>query len=213
MSPQSPLEPNDERGRGILTKDDRAFLRGNKEFKNEQSVRDARYRIRERVKNSILDFKILLHHLDEKDRNQIFTTNVHTKDQQSKESIAVEEIQKMVNQSRFQTSMSDAVAFLYLGAMSIDWHTEDFLASGVETAEEERGYMIENVEVSVRVSRSEPDIQELLDRLEQGEGMTAEELRTLIRSGEVEISPETLDTIFKHISTNLPEGEDEGDIQ
>lgn len=48
-----------DRPRGILTEKDRRILRGNASYENEQQIRDARYRMRKRVKESFLDLEDL----------------------------------------------------------------------------------------------------------------------------------------------------------
>lgn len=56
----------EERPRGIFTPTDREFITGEKEYDNKQSERDARYRIRERAYNGLLDLKLVFS-LDDKD--------------------------------------------------------------------------------------------------------------------------------------------------
>lgn len=60
----------EDRDRGILTKSDRKYLVGEKDL-SEQSQRDARYRIRNRLINGILDLSFLKFHLPERDRHQV----------------------------------------------------------------------------------------------------------------------------------------------
>lgn len=48
-----------DRPRGILTEKDRRILRGNASYENKQQIRDARYRMRKRVKESFLDLEDL----------------------------------------------------------------------------------------------------------------------------------------------------------
>jgi hypothetical protein len=200
------------RDRGILTPDDREFLQGEKEYSSEQSERDARYRIRQRVKNAILDFNILLHHFEEKDRSQVFTSNFPSKEE-SKDKISIDEVEKLVEQTRFQNAMSDSVAFFYLGTQDVDWQFEELIATAVEKAEEEKGYIIDDVEVNIDVSRSEPDIQELVTKLQEGEPLTADEIRTAIRSGNADIDSELLDSIFDQMADSVSEDVKDGDLQ
>ncbi len=60
-----------DRARGILTPADRRFLRGDTEYANDQSERDARYRIRERLFNGILDFEVALRGLESRDISMV----------------------------------------------------------------------------------------------------------------------------------------------
>lgn len=65
-------EERDKRGRGILTPEDRAYLRGETEYEHQQSEINTRKRIRSRLRNAILDFTLLFEHLDDSDRQQVF---------------------------------------------------------------------------------------------------------------------------------------------
>lgn len=60
-----------DRPRGMFTPADRAFLLGETEFENDQSERDARYRIRQRAIESIRDFRILVAGLDPADIERV----------------------------------------------------------------------------------------------------------------------------------------------
>ena len=59
-----------DRDRGILTESDREFLKDRKEL-SDQAKRDARYRIRNRVEDGVLDLAYLSIFLSEEDRNQV----------------------------------------------------------------------------------------------------------------------------------------------
>lgn len=63
---------SDKRGRGILTPTDRAFLWGEKEYKNPETVSHRRADIRDRVRNAIIDFTILRNYLPVSERRKIF---------------------------------------------------------------------------------------------------------------------------------------------
>lgn len=58
------------RGRGVLTSSDRKFLAGQTDMEAE-SERQARQRIRDRIKNGLRDFWFIQHGLPEKDRELI----------------------------------------------------------------------------------------------------------------------------------------------
>ena len=62
-----------DRPRGVLSQRDREYLVGESDIEPKtQSERNVRGTIRERVKNALLDFTLLLHHLPPRDRKQIF---------------------------------------------------------------------------------------------------------------------------------------------
>lgn len=58
------MGPITDRQRGILSKADREFLLGKKDDLEEQSKRNTRQRIRNRIKHGIRDFHLILRHLD-----------------------------------------------------------------------------------------------------------------------------------------------------
>jgi hypothetical protein len=63
----------DDRGRGVLTKKDRSFLRGDADFgPKSNSARRARQRIRDRTRNAVRDFGLIADALQDRDREQIF---------------------------------------------------------------------------------------------------------------------------------------------
>lgn len=57
---------------GMLIDVDRAWLRGEKEYGHRQQRYDRRQKIRQRVRNTFLDFAFLFEHLDRSDREQLF---------------------------------------------------------------------------------------------------------------------------------------------
>jgi len=61
----------DDRKRGILSPEDREFLRGEREHISQGAKYNTRRRIRQRVKNGILDFVLLFRELPETDRVKI----------------------------------------------------------------------------------------------------------------------------------------------
>ena len=60
-----------ERSRGILTPADRRYLKGETDYSSNQSERDARYRIRERFYNGILDLEIALRGMENRDISMV----------------------------------------------------------------------------------------------------------------------------------------------
>ena len=64
------LMSREKRGKGVLTEKDKQYLRGEIELTGAQE-RIQRQRMRERIRNGIIDFALLFAHLDERDRKQI----------------------------------------------------------------------------------------------------------------------------------------------
>jgi hypothetical protein len=212
MPPETPIIPDDERDRGILTPDDRKFLKGEKKYQSEQSERDARYRIRSRIKDAILDFSILLHHLDRHDREQIFSTyeGVSGLSNDSDE-LSGEAFRDFVEATMFQNGISDAISFFTLGIEDTNEPVDSMLETGIAGAEEEKGYLVDEVTVEISVKREKPEIEALLEKFESGEPLTEEELEAVIRSGEIELDAGTLDALFERLSESLSENIENGD--
>jgi len=53
-----------DRSRGILTPTDRELLLGQKEYESDQALRNARYRIREHIRHSLLDMFLIYNDID-----------------------------------------------------------------------------------------------------------------------------------------------------
>lgn len=141
------FEP-EERPRGILTKEDRRFLRGEKDV-DEQTRRDTRYRIRERVKNSLEDFSLLVEALPDEDRGTIF------------EGL----------EDRGFPPVHDAIVFFYSGLENAGGNFEDVLAASIKRAEMlDDPERIIDVSVDIEVNEEEPDVEVVVDRLIDGEG-------------------------------------------
>jgi hypothetical protein len=149
------------RKRGIITEDDRTFLaeRLSEESStatDKQTIRDKRYRIRERVKNSLLDFNYLAN-IGEADREKVF--------------------EYLVDEGG--PTLQTIFEFLYMGITDLGEGTEealelDALAQVLERAiieaeRRERNY-IANVTVNIDVERTRPDPETILDKMLEGRG-------------------------------------------
>lgn len=106
-----------ERDRGILSPADRAYLRGEADLASVQSERNARARIRDRVRDGLLDFELLVEHLSERDRGLVFEERLDAE-----------------GTAAFDALVS-AVAFLYAGVGDTDLTFETVLSEGVNLAE------------------------------------------------------------------------------
>jgi len=130
------------RGRGILTPDDRKYLTGQKEYSHPESARNRRAKIRQRVQNSILDFA-LLEYLEARDREQIANST----------------------DPEITSGLSSAYIFLYdLLVKSkkcnkdVDLNLGMYIEQAVQVIDQKRGY---RSEVSVDTEREEledPDV-------------------------------------------------------
>lgn len=158
-----------DRSRGVLTPADRAFLRGEREFQSKQSQRDARLRIRNRIENSILDFRILFDELEERDSVNVFSSD------------SVDEKEQL------QDGIINTLAFLYRGCKRAAFYPvfETMLRDGVKLAEiaESEGeyqYVEVNLEVKNIGSMSPEEVLDKLRNEDIGEVSDAE-LRAFVK--------------------------------
>jgi hypothetical protein len=153
-----------DRGRGVLTPADRRFLGGDVALGSEQSRYDARYRIRQRTRNALLDFPILFEHLAARDREQVFDAE----------------------HEELADAVADAVAFCYLGATSLDVDPEQVIAAGVRRAEQRlRGPDCPPLDVDVEVAAAdEGRLAHIGDCIADGRvhELTERDLRTFART-------------------------------
>jgi hypothetical protein len=159
------------RDRGILTPADRAFLTGQSTMESEQSKRDARYRIRNRLSNGVLDFEVLLSSLEAKDRQKVF--------------------EKFLDEDEYPGGITSthpltrALSFFYVG---IDEQEEfdEVLELAIEEAERHRGRVVNNIDVEISVDSEQPDVDGLINRIRAGESLCDEELDILVRKSDAE---------------------------
>lgn len=154
-----------DRGRGILTPSDREFLLGGKTDYQQQSVEQKRRRIRGRIENALLDFSLLFEDIETRDREQLFDPDDDLR-------------------AAYTEGITNALAFLYLGAKRYPVGFRELLANGVKESEQEL------TDSDYRVVRVEFDVEELggidvdavIDALESGDydELTGEELRTFV---------------------------------
>lgn len=109
----APDSGDPDRPRGLLTPADRRFLQGDVTLGSEQSRYDAHYRIRNRLRNGLLDCPVVLQHLQASDREQVFDPD----------------------DDRIEPAVVDAIAALYLGARSLEADPRRLVEAGVRRAE------------------------------------------------------------------------------
>lgn len=213
MTSQEKLIPSDDRDRGILTPDDRKFLKGKKEYSSVQSERDVRYRIRKRIKNGILDFSLLFAHLDKNDRKQVFSNyNAPEKFRDDEAGFTSEDVEELLSSTMFANSVSNTIAFLYLGVTDVGEDIIPVIKSAIHDAEENKGYLVDELTVKIEIGKTEPDTEKLADKFRKGEPLSKEELGILLKSGEIEIEGTQLDEIFGQLASELTEEIDDGSL-
>lgn len=156
---------SEDRPRGVLTAADREYLLGERTYDREQTERNVRARIRDRIEAGVYDFETLVEGLDEHDRRLVF------EDRFGSEGGA----------AAFDALVS-AVAFLYLAVGDTELAFETVLAEGINVAEatEDR---VATVDLSVTRAERTPDA--LRRKLELGEDLTLTEIAALQESDAV----------------------------
>ncbi len=185
MVDDSNKQKNKERERGILTPADRAFLHGEKEDLTEQSKRDARYRIRKRTRDGLIDLGTIYEHLDDNDRQLVF-----------------EELKEDERSIVFR----GGIALLFRGLVDIAdsiseaaSQLETFIESAVTRSilRIDDDYLVD-IEVDINLDYYRPDLDELKRKYELGEE-SPEEFHYLLRKDEIERDAELAKRHLRHI--------------
>ncbi|WP_227352844.1 hypothetical protein [Haladaptatus salinisoli] len=154
-----------ERKRGILSRADRAYLRGEADLASTQSERNARARIRDRIHDSVLDFELLVECLSERDRELVFEKRFENAD-------GTEAFDALVS----------AVSFLYRAIEDTGLEFETVLHEGINVAEAKDDRA---ATVRLDVTFQSLTAEQLLRKLESGETLSLTEIAYLHESDEV----------------------------
>lgn len=176
----------DERPRGILSPADRAYLRGESDFASAQSERNARARIRERVRAGLYDADLLADALSGRDRELVFE-------------------KYFGGDPAGIRALIGAVAFLYRGAEDAGLSFETLVEEGVSRAEAGRDRAA-NVEISV--DRRPLDADRLVRQLRHTGSLTLSELAYLRERDDV-----SLDRLLDQYATDVDSEDDDEWVQ
>lgn len=158
-----------DRKRGILAPVDRKHLLGLKEYEYRQNAHHRRREIRKRVRNAILDFRLLVEELPADERRAIFSWQAD-------------------REFGYQFGVRDALAFLYLSQREQGLAFQGVLKQGIGSAW--RTLEGENIQVKVDLDLDiqihEPDYHDigaLLDKVdaEGTDALTDDELVAVVR--------------------------------
>ncbi|NEU57862.1 hypothetical protein [Halorussus sp. MSC15.2] len=179
-----------ERDRGILSRADRAYLRGEADHASVQSERNARGRIRERIYHALLDFEVLVEHLSERDR----------------ELVTEKRLGDIDGTEAFDALVS-GVAFLYRATKDTDIEFETVLNEAVNLAEvnDDRA-----ATVDLDLTFQSLTAEQLRHKLERGEDLSLTEVAYLHESDEVGM--DELARYFRNAEDETP-AVDDGRIQ
>lgn len=167
------LIPDNDRPRGVLSKDDREFLRGEKEFDHVESNANARARIRGRIINAILDFSLIETYLEDRDRERVF-------DAFDADNIYNEDADLYAERSAQYNALSDLIAFIYRETQDRHPPFEQILRHGISQGENNPGAVYYgSYKVELNVEEAPPaeniNINSLVERVERGETDTLTE--------------------------------------
>jgi hypothetical protein len=164
--------PGPDRDRGILSVDDRDYLSDRKNL-NPGSERNARRRIRDRVRNGLYDFEYLTEELEDRDVEQVVTANSEP------------------NEQVFQAA-EDAIAFLFrmcadapeTAGQSTTDRFREVLHNGIEKGVQELNNEYELLDFKLDLKYGlAPERGDLLrKKLDRGEEMTLAELREALNN-------------------------------
>lgn len=136
------MRPTDtDRPRGMLTSADREYLIADDPDFSEKTQAQKRYRIRQRVFNAILDFTLLIEHLDEKDREQIFGYEAADSDR-----------------DYFMEARQDVLTFMCLGTGLDEFHSD--LRFALEEALTRQGRTVKSIDVNIETGISVGEFKE-----------------------------------------------------
>lgn len=164
--------------RGFLTADDRAYLKGDKEYTSEGTEFNTRRRIRRRARQGFVDFALLFRHMNENDRKQVFKN-----DQGIRPDLG--------------DPIRDTIAFIFegygglphlAGSTHVPDYWGDVLEAGVEYAGLRHDYHVRGIEFSIDAQKV--SLKQARNKLEGGgRNLTAGEIKVLYDAGEIEITP------------------------
>jgi hypothetical protein len=179
---------NGERPRGILTPADRAYLLGERRYENEQTERNTRGRIRDRIEAATRDFETLIEGLDGHDRELVFG----------------ERFGADGGAAAFDALVS-SIAFLYLAVGDTDLEFETVLREGINVAEATEDRV---ASVDLAVTRANRTAEALRRKLELGEELSLTEI-AFLQSGDA-VSDEEL---ARYLGSERAADIDDGRIQ
>lgn len=182
-----------ERGRGILSKSDRNYIRNPDEY-NRQASYERRTHIRERVWNAFLDGALLLS-LPADERGRIFNDWEEFADPVESESDpddrpehfgdVAESRGEWLEKLQAEFGFHAWFAFLYEGIEDSDeFDFKHTLTKSIKFAESQRGHVVTDLDFRVE-TRTQRDIEELTERFERGFELTTREIQRLREDADV----------------------------
>lgn len=179
-------------GSGILTGDQRQYLRGQSEIEPGSSrERNMRRRIRQRVRNAVLDFGILNRHLDQEDLAQALEVDESYPTRKEPEEmrkelrrvLGFEELEEAILPPEIVDSRPELVVFLYR-ITGTTARLEAAIEAGVEEiyARQLPDAILEDVDLRIRARLRENLVNVGETRMDQGEALTPSQTLAMLQS-------------------------------
>lgn len=181
----------EDRPPGILTRGDREYLLGEKDYKSVEAESNKRRAIRKRIRNGLLDFGLIERHLGVKDRDKIFEQAAQSDD---------------AARADFVEAIELLISWLYLGLKKGGFNAKAIFESGIEIGESEFGIggsaKIVQSEVNLNIRTREIEgVQQTIDKLESGKPVEAYQLYQLIQN-DVAVDLDDVDEVVVFTNTS-----------
>jgi hypothetical protein len=185
-----------DRPTSILTESQREYIQGKLEHENSANERNLRSRLRDRIYTALEYDGHLLTKLDSAERKQIFRDWESLQYETVPEGLSAKtDSQKAEgNKERFllKDGITDLITFLYLGIKEGNvGEFEEIVANAVQSARNEHGEAVKNVDVSITIEEYEQ---------KEIEEMSLAELSQRFESGDIDS-----DTYFEEVATRRNE--------
>lgn len=187
-----------ERPNGMLTETDREFLQSEGDYYEGKSARQARYQqrrgIRARITQSLLDFQYLPKSPESRLRQQIFSNP---------------EKSGAKDRDEFDLALRSLLYWLYRGCQESGFDFSGMLESSVRQAAEEHileesGEIVDvEVDFNIKATRRYTDLEELSQRLMNGEPVLTSEIYHIPTIGKFPIDVEEVDIVRIETSSHL----------
>lgn len=153
---------------GLLTRSDREFLIGEKTYDDPVDERKARQRLRTRIRNGLLDFVLLAHHLEPRDRTQLLgDVTAQLPDEVYRD----DEVEGMIY----------AIAFLYATAHDAGLPFDRVVEQGIDEAREKiltNPFAFRNVKVEIDETPT-TNLDRIVEKIEADDELTGLEIRSV----------------------------------
>lgn len=187
-----------DRPNGMLTPIDREFLQAGGNYYDGETARQTRYQrrrgIRARITQTLLDFQYLIKTPESKLRQQIFN---------EPEKSGAED------RDEFDLALRALFYWLYRGCEETDFDFDRLLEMAVRQAaedhiREESGTIVDvEVDLDIKVTSRETDLEDLSRRLTNGEPVATSEIYDLPKIGEFPIDSDEVDVVRIETSSHL----------